>query len=99
MITSCAKNTIMKNEILPLYFRFKGKDYSALVRQKNDLEQEQYRVTIMNGDLEMLLFGHHIFLLQDGDFVCCNPPQDSNTVQLVTCIANALKEAEVLAEG
>lgn len=47
-------------------FEFKDKEYCSLIRVKKSPEGREFHVTVMNGDLERALYGHHIFILEDG---------------------------------
>lgn len=54
-------------DIIPMKFSFEENAYSALVRIKNDLNIEYY-ITVMDGELEKLLYGNHIFIKSNGHF-------------------------------
>ena len=43
-------------------FEYNGKQFSALVHEKHLQDGKQYRVTIMNGELEQLLYGNNILI-------------------------------------
>ena len=45
-------------------FNYNGSEYNALVNEK-DPGNKQYRITIMNGDLEKLLFGNNVIIIDD----------------------------------
>ncbi len=49
----------MKN-FLTVGFEYCEKLYIALIRQKIQSECNEYHITIMNGELEKMLFGNHI---------------------------------------
>jgi hypothetical protein len=53
--------------MLALAFIYKNKEYSALVSVKSFTPKIILRVTIMNGDLERLLFGYGLFEYANGD--------------------------------
>jgi len=55
--------------IISIEFMYREKQYSALVRIKDKQSFTEYHVTIMNGALEQKLYGHHIFVEEDGEFV------------------------------
>lgn len=48
------------SKLLSIGFEFKGNSYSTLIRVKEKEDCNEYKVTIMNGDLERLLYGEHI---------------------------------------
>ena len=46
--------------IMSLGFEFKGKEYYSLIRVKEKNDNTEYHITVMNGDLERLLYGNHV---------------------------------------
>ena len=46
-------------------FNYNGNEYNALVTEKIFENKRQYRVTIMNGDLEKLLHGNNVLIIDD----------------------------------
>ena len=48
-----------------LYFSYNGSSFKALIRLKERASRREYHVTIMNGQLERLLYGSHIFVEVD----------------------------------
>lgn len=81
----------MKNEMMPISFHYKGKEYDAIVRiRKSNREREEYHVTIMNSNLEMQLLGHHKFISDNGSMVCAEPPRQKELVQLIDCVRKAI---------
>ena len=52
-------------EMLSIEFNYKNEVYSALVRCKVQQDQHLFQITIMNGELEKMLFGNHQFLAND----------------------------------
>ncbi len=53
------------NEIKSIAFTFNDATYNALVRLRRVRGKWARVVTIMNGELEALLFGNHFFFLDD----------------------------------
>jgi hypothetical protein len=47
-------------EMISLEFIYRSTTYYALIRTKIVQQEKQYHITIMNGELERLLYGHHI---------------------------------------
>ncbi|MET0463104.1 MAG: hypothetical protein ABW007_08115 [Chitinophagaceae bacterium] len=73
-------------------FNYRESQYEALIRvvkQKED--RKEYRITIMNGELEVLLYGHHLLKEENGklDFSITGIPE--NIVELKTTIAKAFE--------
>jgi hypothetical protein len=53
-------------KILTIEFEFLGQFYFSLVRLKQKNGLNEYQVTVMNGELEKLLYGNHIIRVEDG---------------------------------
>jgi len=47
-------------------FKFNDNDYCALARVKKSAEGQEFHVTVMNGELERALYGHHVFVYENG---------------------------------
>ena len=77
--------------MITLPFDYNGNRYSALVCEKVKEDSKEYRFTIMNGDLEKLLYGSHILVERNGEI---QPPQplDEEKQPLVLQLIRALKE-------
>jgi hypothetical protein len=73
-------------QIISIEFEYRQKNYFALVRIK-DKHPTAYHVTIMNGPLEQQLYGHHIFIEEDGKFIM-DPvaEKDTGELRLAVCI-------------
>ena len=54
------------SKMIAVPFEFKDKEYCSLVRIKTTPHGREFHVTIMNGDLERALYGHHVFVFEDG---------------------------------
>lgn len=75
--------------IISIEFEYRQKPYSALVRIKEKNNIKEYHVTIMNGMLEQRLYGHHIFVEEDGEFLI-GPVPEKETGQLRLAVGMAL---------
>jgi len=75
-------------QIISIEFQYRQKNYYALVRVK-DLHPTEYHVTIMNGSLEQRLYGHHIFIEENDQFVI-DPIPGKETGELRLAIGMAL---------
>jgi len=64
--------------------------YYALIRTKEYEEGKLHAITIMNGDLESLLYGNHIILEKDGCFQSSLPIVNKQIGELKQSIINAL---------
>jgi hypothetical protein len=53
-------------DLLTIGFEFKDDFYYSLIRVKEKEESVDYQVTVMNGDLEKLLYGNHIIKKTNG---------------------------------
>ncbi len=71
-------------------FEFEQTFYQAVVLAKHDGNSRQYRITIMNGDLEKMLFGCHTILEKAGNFLFANTHAGVEKLQLA--ISKALKK-------
>lgn len=79
----------MYMKMLPIKFDYRGIGYEALIRVKEKETRTEYHVTVMNGDLEKMLYGHHVITevngrLQPGDVA------DAEIARLKNSITEAL---------
>jgi hypothetical protein len=74
-----------------LPFEYNGSNYSALVHEKYLANGKQYRITIMNGELEQLLFGNHILIEKDG-LICPGTTPKPENEKLILQLIHNLKE-------
>lgn len=73
-------------------FKYKKSQYQALIRVIKEREQEkEYRVTIMNGELEMLLYGNHVLIEKNGRIDIQGSDLPHHIIELRTVIAYALE--------
>ena len=75
-------------QTISIEFEYRQKTYFALVRIK-EKQPTEYHVTIMNGALEKRLYGHHIFIEEEGTFLI-GPLPARETGQLRLAIGMAL---------
>ncbi|GAC1382734.1 MAG: hypothetical protein NVSMB45_09220 [Ginsengibacter sp.] len=54
--------------MMTIAFTYKNQDYKALVDEKKSDSCKQFRITIMNGELETLLYGHNVILYKNNSF-------------------------------
>jgi hypothetical protein len=77
------------SKMISIQFTYRNSTHHALVRCGQIEGLSQIRVTVMNGDVEALLFGHHIFFSNEGKITpalqCAN--------QAVTEIQQAIIES------
>ena len=64
--------------------------YYALIRTKEDGEMRLHSVTVMNGELERLLYGNHIIVEKDGCFQSALPLMNKQIGDLKQSIINSL---------
>jgi len=76
-------------ELLPVKFEFRNTEYEALVRIKVKETTTEYGITVMDGELEKMLYGHHIMLAENGVLGLGDVP-DGDTKCLKSKIAAAL---------
>ena len=79
-------------ELFTVEFRYRSEIYYALIRTKKNKHEKQHYITIMNGKLEQLLYGHHIIIENEG--VLSSPPDivDPEILELKRCIIDALSQ-------
>lgn len=77
--------------MLTISFLYKGNRFMAVVREKYYINGKEYRVTVMNGELERMLFGDHIIKEVDGE-IAANPLLGGDKKELQESIVKALKE-------
>ena len=53
-------------KLLTIEFEFLEQFYFSLIRVKQKNGLNEYQVTVMNGELEKLLYGNHIIQVEDG---------------------------------
>ena len=78
--------------ILSLQFQFRGVEYYALVRIKQRDSCIEHHVTIMNGDLERMLYGNHIFIERDGNLETDPSAVPTDEFMLRQAVCNALSK-------
>jgi len=76
--------------IMSLGFEYKGKEYYSLIRVKERNDTVEYHVTVMNGDLERLLYGNHVICTNNGELEIEDIPEKSEQCRLKKEIAKAL---------
>jgi hypothetical protein len=79
------------DNIISLEFIYKSKKYYALVRTKMIGQEKHNIITVMNGDLETLLYGHHI-LVEDDGILRSSEITNKEVAELKQCSTNALHE-------
>lgn len=79
-------------EMMSLEFTYRSKTYYALIRTKIVQEEKQYCITVMNGELERLLYGHHIISPGGKKFLHTvnNNLPTAEAIELKQCIIDAL---------
>jgi hypothetical protein len=84
--------------MLSIKFKFRAREYCALVRIKEKEGKAEYHITVMNGELERLLYGNHVFIPESGLFRSDLPP-DTELGRLKDIVADALNKQIALAYG
>lgn len=78
-------------KMLTLKFEYRDTGYEALIRVKTKEATTEYYITIMNGELEKMLYGHHVITEENGDLQAGAAP-DAETAYLKNKIMEALSE-------
>ena len=82
------------SRMISLEFLYQGTLHHTLVRCLSLDGVRQVRVTIMNGELEALLSGHHIFHIDDGRLVPAKPGTDPAVTDLQSAIRQTLHDSD-----
>jgi hypothetical protein len=83
-------------QIFMIDFEFEGVTYYALIRVQNRNQKQQYYVTVMNGNLERQLYGHHILTETNGTFAAQVPASGEVQKILSSVIGSIEKHREQL---
>ena len=78
------------DKIISLEFKYHSRMYYALIRTKEDRDMRLHSITIMNGDLERLLYGNHVIVEKEGCFQSALPVMNKQIGDLKQSIINAL---------
>jgi hypothetical protein len=79
------------DKFLTVGFEFCGKLYRSLIMIKKRNNYKAYRITVMNGDLEKILFGNQIIKEVNG-CLQIEVSENNEQVKLKTIIAEALSK-------
>ncbi|TMI73635.1 MAG: hypothetical protein E6H09_06120 [Bacteroidetes bacterium] len=80
------------DKMISLEFTYRSKTYYALIRTKINEKKISYVVTVMNGELERLLYGHHKIVDENGVLLSDRDISDGRVMELKECITRALCE-------
>src|ERR1700750_675556 len=80
------------DKIVSIEFFYRSKMYYALVRTKPHEGGQMHSITVMNGDLERLLYGHHVIIEKEGSFFSAAETTNKEITELKQCIINALSQ-------
>lgn len=74
-------------------FKYRDAHYKALIRvlEAKGKEEKEYRITIMNGELEVLLYGNHVLVEKNGKIDLRSSDLPHHIAELKTVIANAVE--------
>ena len=77
-------------EMISIEFEYRGKTCAALARCKMQQGRPMFFVTIMNGELEKCLFGHHQYWCVGRQLVPVTECFDEEVKQLQAAVSSAL---------
>ena len=80
------------SEFLSVTFQFEGAEHSSLIRKKRKSNHIEYSITVMNGELEKVLFGNHILKEINGVLEIDQIIPSDKQSQLKLAIAKELKK-------
>jgi hypothetical protein len=74
-------------------FKYRNAHYKALIRviEPTGKKEKEYRITIMNGELEVLLYGNHILVEKNGKIDLRSSDLPHHIAELKTVIAHAVE--------
>lgn len=81
-------------DMFSIPFEYKNQSYTALVATKENPLSKEYRITIMNGELEQLLYGYHIFSSSNGKIFQENVSEDVTITELQNILILSLAAME-----
>jgi len=79
-------------KILSLGFEFGETHYSFLAHVKEKDNSTEYHITVMNGELEKLLYGNHVILEIKGELQIDTPSENDKQLVLKHQIAVSLNQ-------
>lgn len=77
-------------DMLIFGFHYKQKFYQAIANLWKKSTNGLYRITVMNGDLERLLFGNNIVSLKEGRFLTDEAADSTDLKQLQQALVAGL---------
>lgn len=80
------------SDMLVFGFHYKERFYKAIANLWKKSTNGLYRITVMNGDLERLLFGNNIVSLKEGKFMTAEAAADTEIKQLQEALVIALND-------
>lgn len=81
------------SEMISIEFSYRNKIYQALVRCTRIDGVMQVRVTVMDGEIEKVISGHHIFLVNNGNVTPAKDCPDSHIKEIQTGIISHLQQS------
>ncbi|MEJ7738780.1 MAG: hypothetical protein WKF97_15250 [Chitinophagaceae bacterium] len=78
------------SKILSLGFQFDETHYSFLAHVKEKDNRTEYHITVMNGELEKVLYGDHVILEINGQLQIESPSENNKQQALKHQIAESL---------
>jgi hypothetical protein len=82
------------SDISLVEFAYRSKTYFALIRTKTNRHEKRHYVTILNGELEQVLYGHHIII--DNGAVLNSPEEilNAHILELNQSVSDALSQIQ-----
>lgn len=85
-------------DMLIFGFHYKQKFYQAIANIWKKSTNGLYRITVMNGDLERLLFGKNIVSIKEGKFLMDEPEVNAEVIQLQQALVIGLNDHQQATE-
>lgn len=79
-------------KMLSLGFEFGETHYSFLAQVKEKDNRTEYHITVMNGELEKVLYGNHVIFEINGQLQVEGPSENNKQLALKNQIAESLNQ-------
>ena len=79
-------------KLLTIGFEFSGEYHYAIIQRKEKDDTTHYQATVMNGRLEKILFGRHIFTEKQNSILLELSDEETEQARLRRKIAEALSQ-------
>lgn len=75
---------------IDIEFEFRGRQYEAVIRTRKKGEKKEYSITVLDWELERLLYGNQVITEADGSIQANVLPEEKDQTELKLIIASRL---------